>query len=93
MQLKKSLTLSSITAAVLATSALLHAENYVSVEYLQYDESDDRVSVSAPMLEVSYDINADYNIKANVMFDAVSGATPSFMTNDNGDLFKGLQEL
>jgi len=93
MQLKKSLTLSSITAAVLATSALLHAENYVSVEYLQYDESDDRVSISAPMLEVSYDINTDYNIKANIMFDAVSGATPSFITNDNGDLFKGLQEL
>lgn len=93
MQLKKSLTLSSVTAAILASSALLHAENYVSVEYLQYDESDDRVSVSAPMLEVSYDFNADYNLKANVMFDGVSGATPSFLTNDNGDLFKGLQEF
>ncbi|CAA6821984.1 MAG: Unknown protein [uncultured Sulfurovum sp.] len=93
MQLKKSLTLSSITAALLVSSSLLHAENYVSVEYLQYDESDDRVSVSAPMVEASYDFNTDYNLKANFMFDAVSGATPSFMTNANGDLFKGLQEF
>jgi hypothetical protein len=93
MQLKKSLTLSGITAIVLASSALLHAENYVSVEYLQYDESDNRVSVSAPMLEVSYDFDTDYNLKASMMFDGISGATPSFLENANGDFYKGLQDF
>ncbi len=91
MQLKKIIYLSSITAVLIASSALLHAENYVSVEYMHYDESDDRVTVTAPMLEVSYDFNADYNLKANIMYDGVSGATPSFMTNEQGDLFKGPQ--
>ncbi len=92
MQLKKTIYLSTITAAILTTS-YLHAENYVSVEYLQYDESDDRVTVTAPMLEVSYDFNADYNLKASIMYDGVSGATPSYMTNEDGDLFKGLQDF
>jgi len=93
MQLKKSLTLSSITAAILASSVLLQAENYVSVEYLQYDESDDRISVSAPLIEVSYDFNTDYNLKASAMFDGISGATPSFLESANGDFYKGLQEF
>ncbi len=92
MQLKKTIYLSTITAAIL-TSSFLHAENYVSVEYLQYDESDDRVTVTAPMLSVSYDFNADYNLKASIMYDGVSGATPSYMTNEDGDLFKGLQDF
>ena len=93
MQLKKSFTLSSVAAALLLTLSCVKAENYVSVEYLQYNESDDRVSVSSPMLEVSYDFNADYNLKINGMFDAVSGATPTFRTNDNGDLYKGFKEF
>jgi len=55
MQLKKTIYLSTITAALLASSSLVQAENYVSIEYLNYNESDDRVTVNAPMLEVSYD--------------------------------------
>lgn len=93
MQLKKTIYLSTITAGLLASITLIHAENYVSVEYMNYDESDDRVTVTAPMLEVSYDFNADYNLKANIMYDGVSGATPSFITNANGDLFKGFQDF
>jgi outer membrane receptor protein involved in Fe transport len=76
MQLKKLYTLSKVTAFALISSHTLVAENYVSVEYLQYDENNDRVSVSAPMLSVSYDINKDYNVKADFVHDAVSGATP-----------------
>jgi hypothetical protein len=73
--------LSKITASCIIASALLQAENYVSVEYLQYDESDSRVSVSAPSVLVSYDIGTDYNIKADFVHDAVSGATPSWQTD------------
>jgi len=70
--------LSKITAIAIITSSMVQAENYVSVEYLQYDESDSRVSVSAPSLSLSYDIGTDYNIKADFVHDAVSGATPSW---------------
>ncbi|SFV61826.1 hypothetical protein MNB_SV-13-1605 [hydrothermal vent metagenome] len=93
MQLKKPLSLSSVTALLLCTSTLLRPENYVSVEYLQYDESDNRISVSAPTVELSYDINTDYNIKVGGVFDAISGATPSFLKNSNGNFYKGLQEF
>jgi hypothetical protein len=94
MQLKKSINLlSTVTAGLLLGSTLLHTENYVSVEYLQYDESDDRVSVYAPLVEVSYDFSTDYNLKASLMYDGVSGATPSFLKNENGALYKGLQSF
>ena len=82
-----------MTALLLCTSTLLRPENYVSVEYLQYDESDNRISVSAPTVELSYDINTDYNIKVGGVFDAISGATPSFLKNSNGNFYKGLQEF
>jgi hypothetical protein len=93
MQLKKSFPLSSITAVLLLSSTLVQSENYVSIEYLQYDESDDRISVSAPSIEVSYDFDTDYNLKASMMFDGISGATPSFLENTNGNFYKGLQKF
>jgi len=76
MQLKKLYTLSKVTAVAIMALQTLIAENYVSVEYLHYDENDDRVSVSAPSLTLSYDIGTDYNIKADIIHDTVSGATP-----------------
>ena len=79
MQLKNTyIKLSKITALAIIASNALYAENYVSVEYLQYNENDDRVAVSAPSLTASYDIGTDYNIKADFVHDAVSGATPSW---------------
>ena len=76
MQLKKLINLSKVTAIAIVASNALYAENYVSVEFLQYDENDNRVSVSAPALSVSYDIGTDFNVKADFVHDAVTGATP-----------------
>ena len=78
MQLKKFNSISKITAIAIVASNALYAENYVAVEFLQYDENNNRVSVSAPSLSASYDIGTDYNIKADFVHDAVSGATPSW---------------
>jgi outer membrane receptor protein involved in Fe transport len=78
MQLKNSFKLSTVTAIAIVASNALYAENYVAVEYLQYDENNDRVSVSAPSVSASYDIGTDFNIKADFVSDAVSGATPSW---------------
>ena len=84
MQLKKdTLKLSQATILAILASHALHAENYVSVEFLQYDENDNRVSVSAPSLSVSYDIGTDYTIKADMVHDAVTGATPSWQPDSN----------
>jgi len=78
MQLKKSFKLSTVTAIAIVASNALYAENYVSVEFLQYDENNNRVTVSAPSLSASYDIGTDFNVKADFVTDAVSGATPAW---------------
>ncbi|MCH9740817.1 MAG: DUF3570 domain-containing protein [Epsilonproteobacteria bacterium] len=79
MQLKNSyIKISKVTAFAIVASQALYAENYVAVEYLQYDENENRVSVSAPTLSASYDIGTDYTIKGDIVFDAVSGATPTW---------------
>jgi len=83
MQLKKFNSISKITAVAIIASNALYAENYVSVEFLQYDENDNRVSVSAPSLSASYDIGTDYTIKADIVHDAVSGATPSWQPDSS----------
>lgn len=81
MQLKKINSISKITAIAIVASNTLYAENYVAVEYLQYDENHNRVSVSAPSLTLSYDVGTDYNIKADFVHDAVSGATPTWKSD------------
>ena len=78
MQLKNVNSISKITAIAIVASNALYAENYVAVEFLQYDENSNRVSVSAPAFSASYDIGTDYTIKADFVHDAVSGATPSW---------------
>ena len=71
-------TISKVTALALLLSQTLYAENYASLEFLYYDESSDRVSVIAPMLTLNYDIGTDYTIKASILHDSVSGATPAW---------------
>lgn len=70
--------ISKAAAVAIIASQTLYAENYVAVEFLQYDENDNRVSVSAPTLSASYDIGTDYTIKGDIVLDAVSGATPTW---------------
>ena len=83
MQLKNFNSISKITAIAIVASNALYAENYVAVEFLQYDENNNRVSVSAPSLSASYDIGTDYTIKADFVHDAVSGATPSWQPDSS----------
>ena len=78
MQLNNFNSISTITAVAIVASNALYAENYVAVECLQYNENDNRVAVSAPALSASYDIGTDFTLKADIVHDAVSGATPSW---------------
>ena len=73
MQLNK---YSLIAILALSNHALLHAENYVTVDFLQYNENDKRVAVSAPSFGLSYDIGTDLNVKADFVNDTITGATP-----------------
>ena len=78
MHLKNLTKLSLITTLALSS---LYAEDYVSVEFLQYNENDNRVAVSAPTLSLSYDIGTDFNIQANFVNDTVSGGTPVWQSD------------
>ncbi len=81
MQLKTKL---SIIACSLLVGSSLMAEDYVSVQYVQYDESDDRASISSPTLELSKDFGVDYNLKVGLAADSVSGASPTWYDSTSG---------
>jgi len=68
---------------VLATLNV-QAEDYVSVQYMQYDESNDRTSISAPSIEINKDFGTDYTLNAQIVSDSVSGASPIFYDASSG---------
>lgn len=72
----------SLAASVVLVALNAYAEDYVNIELLQYNESDSRVSVSAPSLEINKDFGADYTLNVDVVFDTVSGASPSYFDAD-----------
>ncbi len=81
MQLRTKL---SLIACSLLVSSSLMAEDYVSVQYINYDESDDRVSISSPSIELSKDFGVDYNLKVGFTADSVSGASPTWYDASSG---------
>ncbi len=81
MQLKTRLSI--VTCSLLLASSLA-AEDYVSVQFLQYDESDDRTSISSPSIEISKDLGVDYNLKVGLTTDSVSGASPTWYDSTSG---------
>jgi hypothetical protein len=72
----------------LITASLLFAaqasEEFISVQYLQYDEADNRTSVSAPSVMVQKDIGTDYTLKVNAVSDAISGASQTYYDTSSG---------
>lgn len=81
MQLKTKLSL--VTCTLLAASTLM-AEDYVSIQYVQYDENEDRASISSPSIEISKDFGVDYNLKLGFTADSVSGASPTWYDSTSG---------
>jgi len=79
MQLKLSL----ITCSLLATTSLM-AEDYVTIEYMGYDEESGRTTISTPSIEINKDFGADYTLNLSVAHDSVSGASPIFHDSSSG---------
>ncbi len=74
----------SLLAASLIISANAQAEDYVSVQYMQYDESDNRTSISAPSITINKDFGTDYTLNVSAVADAVSGASPTAIDTASG---------
>jgi hypothetical protein len=84
MQLnQKKLKLSLVTASLLFASSAF-SQDYVRINYMQYDENDNRVSVKAPSIEINKDIGVNYTLNTTVVTDTVSGATPIYVDSSSG---------
>jgi len=71
-------------AATLLVATTMQAEDYVSVQVLQYNENDNRVSVTAPSIMLNKDFGTDYTLNASLVGDAVSGASPTYYDASSG---------
>lgn len=72
--MRKPTLLLALTGVLLAPAA--QAENKVSLQTLQYAESDDRIMVRLFDLAIEHDFGTDYSAKLDVGYDAISGASP-----------------
>ncbi len=72
----------SLPAMALIMAANTQAEDYVTFQYLQYQENDNRVSVSAPSVMINKDFGTDFTLNASFVADAVSGASPTYYAAD-----------
>lgn len=81
MQLRTKLSLATCT--LLMASSLM-SDDYISVQYVQYDENEDRASISSPSIEISKDFGVDYNLKVGFTSDSVSGASATWYDASSG---------
>jgi len=68
----------SLAVATLLSTMALNAEDYVTVQYLQYNENKDRTDVSAPSIMINKDFGTDYTLNASLVVDVVSGASQNY---------------
>lgn len=74
----------SVAAATLLVSMASVADDYVTFQYLQYDESDNRTSVSASAITINKDFGTDYTLNVGLVADAVSGASQTYYDGASG---------
>ncbi len=80
MQLKK---LSLITSILLVSSSLV-AEDYVSVQYIHYNEDNGKTSILVPSIEINKDFGSDYTLNVSYIYDSISGASPTYYDSSSG---------
>ncbi len=74
----------SLAALAIITSMSAQAEDFVSIQFLQYDENENRTSVSAPSIMVNKDFGTDYTLNVSLVLDAVSGASRNYYDASSG---------
>lgn len=69
-------------AALLVTN--IYADDYVSLQYMSYDEDKGRTNISVPSIEINKDFGADYTVNVSMIRDTISGASPTFYDSASG---------
>ncbi len=80
MQLRKL----SLFVSIFIINSYAQSEDYVNVQLLHYSESDSRVTVLAPSVEVNKELGTDYTLNGSVVFDSVTGASPTYYDASSG---------
>jgi hypothetical protein len=73
LNIKHSIFLSSILL-----SLNLQAQDYVSIQYMSYDEDSGATTINVPAIEINKDFGADYTLNASFVYDTISGASPTY---------------
>lgn len=76
--------LSRVASTLLVAAASLHGDDFVSVQYMFYDEEDERTSVSAPSILIQTDLSSKYTLNMGFVYDDVTGATPNYYDAQSG---------
>lgn len=74
----------SFVACVVLLTTNINAEDYVSLQYMGYDEDSGRTNISVPSIEINKDFGADYTVNISIIQDAISGASPTFYDASSG---------
>ncbi len=72
----------SLAATLLLSS--MQADDYVNVQFLQYNEHNERASISSPSAEVNIDFGTDYTLNGTYTLDSISGASPTYYDASSG---------
>lgn len=71
----------SLALLTAAASSLIHAEDKISLDYLSYQENDNRIKVDDYALSIETNPNVNHQIKINMGLDIISGASPAWQPN------------
>ena len=77
------LRLSTIACSLLAISSL-DAQDYVSIQYMNYDEDSGRTTITTPAIEFNKDFGVDYTLNVTILQDTISGASPTYYDASSG---------
>ncbi len=81
MQLNRKL---SILTSILLVSSVAVAEDYISVQYVHYNEDSGRTTIAKPAIEFNKNFGTDYTLNVNFLTDTISGASPTFYDASSG---------
>lgn len=74
----------SLAAATIISAMAVQAEDYISIQYLQYNENESRTAISAPSITINKDLGTDYTLHSNLGTDVVSGASETWYDSSSG---------
>lgn len=74
----------SVLASLFLLSSAVNAEDFVSVQYMSYDEDSGRTTIHTPAVEINKEFGVDYTLNATFVHDTVSGASPTYYDASSG---------